>query len=391
MTAITSDPGHHAATLGSAIVNTIRLPLLVLNGEMQVIALSPSFSQTFMVLPQETIGRVLFDLGNGQWDITALRHLLEDVIPGQTTIDAFEVEHEFPDIGHRVMSLNASEVRHPEAANPELLLVIEDITERRAIEREKQDLLRQKELLLQETQHRINNSLQIIAKSCCSRRKPSDRTSCADLHDAHERVVSVVTVQNHLQAVALGANVAVGPYLSRLCASLGHSMISDRRPITIDVTAKGDDIPSGQAVRLGLITTELVINALKHAFPDRSSGRILVNYLAVDGSWGLSIADDGVGLPAQRDEHSSGGLGTGIIEVLTRQLGGWIEVTTGAHGTTVAILSARAALSETDNRAGCLQSIPRSRPENEGGATAPQRAKQTAPPRKSSLKDIRRS
>ena len=354
--AITSAPGHHAATLGSAIVNTIRLPLLVLNGEMRVIALSPSFSQTFMVLPEETIGRVLFDLGNGQWDITALRHLLEDVIPGQTTMDAFEVEHEFPDIGHRVMSLNAREVRHPEAASPELLLVIEDITERRAIEREKQDLLRQKELLLQETQHRINNSLQIIANILLLKAQTVRSEELRrHLHDAHERVVSVVTVQNHLQAVGLGANVAVGPYLSSLCASLGHSMISDRRPITIDVTAKGDDIPSGQAVRLGLITTELVINALKHAFPDRSSGRILVNYMAVDGSWGLSIADDGVGLPAQRDEHSSGGLGTGIIEVLTRQLGGWIEVTTGAHGTTVAILSARAALSETDNRAGRLQ------------------------------------
>src|SRR3954471_18945376 len=78
------------------------------------------------VRPEETTGRVLFDLGNGQWDITALRHLLEDVIPGQTAMEGFEVEHEFPDIGHRVMSLNAREVRHPEAANPELLLVIED-------------------------------------------------------------------------------------------------------------------------------------------------------------------------------------------------------------------------------------------------------------------------
>ena len=105
-------------------------------------------------------------------------------------------------------------------------------------------------------------------------------------------------------------------------------------------------------MRLGLITTELVINAVKHAFPDRSTaGRILVNYVAVDGNWGLSVADDGVGLPAQRDEHPSGGLGTGIIEVLARQLGGWIEVTAGAQGTTVAILSARAALSDTDNRA----------------------------------------
>ena len=97
--AITFDPGHHAATLGSAIVNTIRLPLLVLNGEMRVIAVSPSFAQTFRVLPEETTGRLLFDLGNGQWDISALRHLLENVIPGHTTMGAFEVEHEFPDIG----------------------------------------------------------------------------------------------------------------------------------------------------------------------------------------------------------------------------------------------------------------------------------------------------
>jgi len=92
-------------------------------------------------------------------------------------------------------------------------------------------------------------------------------------------------------------------------------------------------------VRLGLITTELVINAVKHAFPDRSSGRILVNYVGVDGSWGLSIADDGVGFPAQRDEAPSGGLGTGIIEVLARQLGGRVQVTTSARGTTVSILS----------------------------------------------------
>jgi len=351
--AIASDPGHHAATLGSAIVNTIRLPLLVLNGEMRVIALSPSFSQTFRVLPEETTGRLLFDLGNGQWDISALRHLLENVIPGHTTMEAFEVEHEFPDIGHRVMSLDAREIRHPEAESPELLLVIEDITERRAIEREKQDLLRQKELLLKETQHRINNSLQIIANILLLKAQTVRSEELRrHLHDAHERVVSVVTVQNHLQAVGLGARIAIGPYLSRLCASLGHSMISDRQPITIDVQAHGDDLPSGQAVRLGLITTELVINAVKHAFPDRSSGRILVNYVAVDGNWGLSIADDGVGFPAQRDEHPSGGLGTGIIEVLARQLGGWIELTTGAQGTTVAILSARAALSDTDNRAG---------------------------------------
>jgi two-component sensor histidine kinase len=349
---ITFNPVDHAATLAAAIVNTLRVPLLVLNGDLRVITASPSFSQTFKVLPDETSGRLLCDLGNGQWDIPALYHFLENVIPRHTPMEAFEVEHEFPEIGHRVMSLDAREIRHPEADSPELLLVIEDITERRAAEREQQDLLRQKDLLLAETQHRINNSLQIIAnilllKAQAVRSEESRR----HLQDAHERVVSVVTVQNHLQAVGLGAKVAIGPYLSSLCASLGHSMISDHRPIALDVQANGDDVQSGQAVRLGLITTELVINAVKHAFPDRRTGRILVNYVAAGGDWGLSVADDGVGLPAPRDEHPSDGLGTGIVEVLARQLGGWIEVTTGAQGTTVAVLSAGAALSGTDIRA----------------------------------------
>jgi two-component system, sensor histidine kinase PdtaS len=99
----------------------------------------------------------------------------------------------------------------------------------------------------------------------------------------------------------------------------------------------------GRPCGLGLITTELVINAVKHAFPDRSTGRILVNYVADGGSWGLSVADNGVGLPAQRHEHPQGGLGSGIVEVLARQLGGWVEVTTGARGTTVSVLSAGAA------------------------------------------------
>jgi two-component sensor histidine kinase len=336
--------GDHAATLAGAIVNTLRVPLLVLNGDLRVIAASPAFCQRFKVSPEQTTGCLLFDLGNGQWDIPALRGFLGDVIPRHTTMEAFEVEHEFPEIGHRVMSLDAREVRHPEADSPELLLVIEDITERRAAERGQRELLREKELLLAETQHRINNSLQIIANILLLKAEAvrSDE-SRRHLHDAHERVVSVIAVQNHLQAVGRGSTIAIGPYLSSLCASLGQSMISERRPIALDVQANGDDIESGQAVRLGLITTELVINAVKHAFPDRSTGRILVNYVAAGGGWGLSVADDGVGLPAQRNEHTLGGLGSGIVEVLARQLGGWVELTTGPRGTTVSVLSAGAA------------------------------------------------
>ncbi len=243
---IAATSGHHAATLAGAIVNTLRVPLLVLNGDLRVIAASPAFCQTFKVSPEQTTDCLLFDLGNRQWDIPALRGFLEDVIPRHSAMEAFEVEHEFPDIGHRVMKLDAREVRHPEADSPEVLLVIEDITERRAAERQQQELLREKELLLAETQHRINNSLQIIANILLLKAQAvrSDELR-RHLHDAHERVVSVVAVQNHLQAVGRGSTIAIGPYLSSLCASLGQSMISERRPIALDVQANGDDIQSG--------------------------------------------------------------------------------------------------------------------------------------------------
>ena len=115
-------------------------------------------------------------------------------------------------------------------------------------------------------------------------------------------------------------------------------MISERRPIALEVTVKGDVVTSGEAVRLGLITTELVINALKHAFQGRDTGRILVRYEVTGGGWGLSVSDDGVGFPSQRGEKISDGLGTGIVEVLARQLGGRVEVATGAQGTTVSVL-----------------------------------------------------
>ena len=121
---------------------------------LRVIAGSRSFYRTFVVEPQDTQGR---------WNIPALRTVLEDIIPRHRTVEAYEVEHEFPTIGRRVMLLNARRVFDKDGSTAALLLAIEDVTQRREAEREKDELLRQKEVLLEEMQHRVANSLQIIA------------------------------------------------------------------------------------------------------------------------------------------------------------------------------------------------------------------------------------
>ena len=269
----------HGHTLAEAIVDSVREPLVVLDRDLRVIAASRSFYRTFAVEPRNTQGRKLYLLGDGQWNIPALRTVLEDVIPKHRTVEAYEVEHEFPTIGRRVMLLNARQVFDEDGSAIALLLAIEDVTQRRDTEREKDDLLRQKEILLQEMQHRVANSLQIIASILLLKaRTVQSAEICLHLEDAHQRVMSVATVQQHLQASGLNERIEIGPYLSKLCDSLAKSMIGDRRPLSLKVQATSGAATSSEAVSLGLIVTELVINALKHAFQIGETGEILVGY-----------------------------------------------------------------------------------------------------------------
>ena len=129
----------HGHTLAEAIVDTVREPLVVLDRDLRVIAASRSFYRTFAAEPGNTEGRMLYELGDGQWNIPALRTVLEDIIPRHRTVEAYEVEHEFPTIGQRVMLLNARQVFDEDGTGSALLLAIEDVTERRDTERENDD------------------------------------------------------------------------------------------------------------------------------------------------------------------------------------------------------------------------------------------------------------
>ena len=117
-----------------SIVETVREPLLVLNGELKIMSANPSFYRTFKVNPDETIGSFIYDLGNKQWDIPKLRELLEEVLPKQEAFDDFEVAHNFQDIGHKTMLLNARRIYRKYMGAEMILLAIEDITERRGLE-----------------------------------------------------------------------------------------------------------------------------------------------------------------------------------------------------------------------------------------------------------------
>ena len=331
-----------AWTLAQGIVDTVREPVLVLDESLRVIAASRSFYSAFKVSPEDTNGRLLYALGDGQWDIPKLRVLLEKIIPEHGVMEDYEVEHEFPGLGSRTMHLNARQVFHEGGAGTTILLGMEDITERRILEREKDALLREKETLLEELQHRIANSLQIIASIILMKaRAVKSKETRFHLEDAHKRVLSIAAVQKQLHALGVAGAIEIAPYLSQLCESLAHSMIGDTRPISLKVVGGGGSATSRQAESLGLIVTELVMNSLKHAFPDNKvKGQITVAYDMIETNWKLSISDNGIGKPDGGFAQGKSGLGTGIVKALAHQLDAQVEILASPHGTTVSITHA---------------------------------------------------
>ena len=116
-----------------SIINTVREPLIVLDQDLRVVSASRSFYGVFKVKPEETVGQLIYDLGNKQWDILRLRELLEDILPNKATFDDYEVEHDFPGIGRRTMLLNARRIPRPPEKLKVILLAIEDITRRKGM------------------------------------------------------------------------------------------------------------------------------------------------------------------------------------------------------------------------------------------------------------------
>jgi two-component sensor histidine kinase len=338
-----------ARSLAQIVVETVREPLLVLDNRLTILVASNSFHKTFQIDPKDTPGQPLFTLDDGGWDIPALHTLLERSLVDQTVVEGFLVSQVFPRIGKRVFLLHARKVLGTDAGHALILLGFEDITDRRVVEREKDllqhrtdDLLKQKEVMLAEMQHRVVNSLQIIASILMLKaRAVTSEETRQHLQDAHRRVMSVAAVQQHLHASTRADKIEIAPYLTKLCESLAESMIGESRPATLKVTADKGWAVSADAVSLGLIVTELVINALKYAFPDPDkTATVAVSYEVDGNNWKLTVSDNGVGRTESNGPPPKGGLGTSLVNALAHQLDAQVEIINSPTGMTISVTHA---------------------------------------------------
>lgn len=320
-----------------ALVVTSQAPLLLLGEDLSVIAASNSFCRAFQIAPAAATGIKLSQLGAGEWNVPQLDSLLKATVAGDAAIDAYEMDLIRDGRKTCRLVLSAHKLDYFDADTVRIVLAVTDVTAARLAEKIRDDLVRDKEVLLQELQHRVANSLQIIAAVLMrSARSVQSEETRTHLHDAHHRVMSIATMQKQLAASRLG-EVELRSYFTDLCRSISASMIADHDRLSLKTKVDDSMVDANVSVSLGLIVTELVINSLKHAFPDPDrTGAITVDYLSKGKGWTLTVGDNGVGMPGDQPSAKPG-LGTGIVDALSKQLDASVTVTDADPGTTVSI------------------------------------------------------
>ncbi|MEX0404251.1 histidine kinase dimerization/phosphoacceptor domain -containing protein [Aquibium sp. LZ166] len=327
---------HFEAASTLAIVVSSNEPLLFLSEDQKVIAASASFCRAFEIDPATVSGRGLSELGEGEWAMPKLASLLKATASGAAQIEAYEIDLKRPNCEMRNLIVNARTLDDGDKDRIRLLLAVTDVTDARAEARIKDDLVRDKAILLQEVQHRVANSLQIIASVLMqSARRVQSEEARGHIQNAHHRVMSIAALQRQL-STSRGGNVGLRNYFTQLSQSLGASMIEDPNRLSISVTVDDSAVDADISVSLGLVVTELVINAPKHAFPHERTGTITIDYRSAGKDWSLSVTDDGIGMQKGSDAPKAG-LGTGIVEALAKNLQSAIQLSDADPGTAITI------------------------------------------------------
>lgn len=324
--------------LMTGIVDTLREPLLVLDQDQVVLKASRAFYRVFRTSAEATIGKTLRELGNGQWNITSLLAQLDEVLGEEEPLVDFEVRHEFPDIGEKVIVLNAHKIVSDGENSQTVLLAMQDATRERQLERDQQASLERAHDLLEELNHRVMNSLAMIGSiMAIEARALSDEECKAAFERINSRVMSVGALYKGLVRNESVNQVPADEYIGGVVRDAVSAFGPPEWKLQIDLKLSPIPLSTKVAVPMGLVVNELAINSLKYAFVERQTGRLSVHLEKSSDGIEIRFGDDGRGI----DENArvDSGLGQRLTNALVQQLGGTITLDSGERGThyTIAI------------------------------------------------------
>ncbi len=317
-----------ASEFAESVINTVREPLIALDQDLRVVSVSRSFYEFFKVKQEDTVGQLIYDLGNKQWDIPKLRELLETILPQKTTFDNYEVEHDFATIGKRIMLLNARQIQQALGKKRIILLAIEDITDRKNADKKINALLAEKNIILKEVHHRIKNSMSTI-KSLLSLQADmlKDPIAIEAFLDTESRVQSMMLLYDKLYRSTDYMEISIKEYLFSLIDEIIENFPNSNL-VTVEKNIDDFIFDAKRLQSIGIIINELLTNIMKYAFAGKREGvkLVVVSVKMKDNNVSIIIKDNGVGIPESTNFENSSGFGLTLVRLLTEQIGGTIRI-----------------------------------------------------------------
>ena len=356
--------------LARAIVETVREPLLVLNQDLRIRLANHSFYRTFDASPEETVGRLLYELGDHQWDIPRLRDLLEHILSKDDQMQDFEVKHDFPSIGRKTMLLNARRLVRRDGGAELILLAIEDVTRRRHLERslalkairerELNEALGQQVAELDAFTYSVSHDLkeplraieafsQFALEDCADQLDEQGRGYLMKLSKASIRMKNLIddllTLSRAFRQPGHPSRIEVGGLVEEVIAEA--QLILDAKGATVEVEEGLPDVLA-ESTRMRQVFGNLLGNALKFNETERPHVKIGVRSTERDRAT-FYVQDNGIGIDPQyrerifgifqrlhpREQYEGTGAGLAIVERVVETLGGkvWVESELGAGAT----------------------------------------------------------
>jgi two-component system CheB/CheR fusion protein len=300
-----------ALEYSESLVNTVREPLISLNQDLRVVTASRSFYEVFKVNHEETVGQLIYDLGNKQWDIPKLRELLEDILPQKAAFDNYEVEHDFSTIGRRIMLLNARQIQRGSGKERIILLAIEDITERKQVENAmhaaKQAVeaaSRAKSEFLANMSHELRTPLnsiigfsEVLHDQAFGPLNPKQTKYVDNVLTSGQHLLSLINDILDLSKVEAGKmTVEARSFVVRPMLENALILVKERamkRGLMLSLEAPDDLTVSADERMLKQILFNLLSNAVKFTEP---GGRIAVTAERAGDDLRVSVADTGIGI-----------------------------------------------------------------------------------------------
>jgi PAS domain S-box-containing protein len=295
-----------ALAYAQSIIDTVREPMLVIDGTLHIRTASRAFYGVFGVCPEDTEGQFIYDLGNRQWDIPALRALLEGVTKEGKDVHDFEVTHEFPQLGRRVMLINARRLWTEENDSLLVLMAIEDVTERKRIHdelvRSNEDLQRFAYVAAHDLRTPLNSALnlsQLLARRTEEKLDKQDRemlqTSIASLERLNALMNDILTFSEMGNVPQQWRLISLDDPLQLALANLKHHIDQAGASITIG------SLPEVRSDRTQMVMVfqNLIGNAIKYRRAEAEAPHIRIEAVQEGSNWRISVADNGQGSEAE--------------------------------------------------------------------------------------------